>query len=250
MSFSRIIALRKNESVAHGGALSKRATVRFDASQCRGILMSCDLTRDPAASTLRALSMPEAETKSCGRCGTPNPGTANFCFHCGWPFARPPLAPAPAPPAREERASDLSPMTERIEIKNPAAEELRAKLEELAAAQALPEPPPPPEDKAPFTARLFIEEGAGAGTTFPITTRETLIGVKAQGELSGDPFAAPRAAPLLCEEERIFLREEGSKKGVYLKLRDRDPGRLKRGDLFTGGEGVLRYGGPADLAPA
>src|SRR5207248_9303051 len=37
MSFSRIIALRKNERVAHAGAVSKRATVSFDASQCRGI---------------------------------------------------------------------------------------------------------------------------------------------------------------------------------------------------------------------
>src|SRR5436309_15028985 len=56
MSFNLIIALRKNESVAHGGALSKRATVGFDASQCRGIHFIGHLTRDPAAFTLRALS--------------------------------------------------------------------------------------------------------------------------------------------------------------------------------------------------
>jgi len=194
--------------------------------------------------------MAEAETKPCGRCGTPNPGSANFCFHCGWPFGRPPLAPTPAPPPREESASDPSLMTERIEIQNPAAEELRAKLEELAASQELPEPPPPPEDKSPFTARLFIEEGSGAGTTFPITTRETLIGAKAQVDLSGDPFVGPRAATLLFEEERLFLRDEGSRNGVYFKLRDRDPGRLQPGDLFVAGERVLRYDGPVDLAPS
>jgi pSer/pThr/pTyr-binding forkhead associated (FHA) protein len=194
--------------------------------------------------------MAEAETKPCGRCGTPNPGGANFCFHCGWPFGRPPLAPAPAPPAREEPSPDSSLMTERIEIANPAAEELRAKLEEIAASQEAPEPPPPPEDKSPFTARLFIEEGAGAGTTFPITTRETLLGAKAQVDLSADPFVGPRAATLLFEEERLFLRDEGSKNGVFFKLRDRDPGRLQPGDLFIAGERVLRYDGPVDLAPA
>jgi pSer/pThr/pTyr-binding forkhead associated (FHA) protein len=184
--------------------------------------------------------MAEASTKSCDRCGTPNPGAANFCFHCGWPFGRPVLAPPPVAVPVPEPVED-SPMTERVEIANPAAEELRAKLEELPASEELPEPPPPPEDKSPFPVRLFIEEGAGGGTTFPITTRETLIGAKAQVDLSGDPFVGARVATLLFEEERVFLRDEGSTNGVFVKLQK--PERLQPGDLFIAGERVLRYDG-------
>jgi pSer/pThr/pTyr-binding forkhead associated (FHA) protein len=244
MSFSRIIALRKDESVAHGGAVSKRATVRFDASRCRGIHVARSF--DPRSRGLYA-ARPFRWWGGTSRAGAAaGPGGANFCFHCGWPPARAPhAAPAPAhakaPPVPDDR---------RIEIANPAAEELLAKIEELAASQEPPEPPPPPEDKSPFPARLFIEEGVGAGTTFPITTRETLLGAKAQVDLSGDPFVGPRAATLLFEEERLFLRDEASRNGVFFKLRDRDPGRLQPGDLFVAGERVLRYDGPVSLAPS
>ena len=140
---------------------------------------------------------------------------------------------------------DWSAMTERVEIANPAAEELRARIEELPEEEEEPQPPPPPEDKAPFAARVSIEEGAGSGTTFPLTARETLIGAKGQVDLSGDTFVASRAATLVFEEERLFLRDEGSANGVYIKLRE--PGRLERGDVFLAGERVVRYDGTVDL---
>src|SRR5213082_3400787 len=90
------------------------------------------LTTDPSASTLRnPVPMADGATKPCDRCGTPNPGGANFCFHCGWPFGRAPLAPPPvAEPAPEE---DWSALTERIEVSSEqTAEDLRARLDELA----------------------------------------------------------------------------------------------------------------------
>jgi hypothetical protein len=191
--------------------------------------------------------MAEAGTKPCERCSTQNPGAANFCFHCGWPFGRAPLA---APPVAEPQDpfADWSDSTERVDLNNDRArEDIRARLEQLAQEAADSEPPPPPEDQAPFPARLHIEEGPGTGTTFPLRSRETLLGAKAEVDLSADPFVGSRAGLLTFEEDRLYVRDDGSANGVYFKLRE--PTRLRRGDQFIAGERLVRYDG-AVILPA
>jgi len=191
--------------------------------------------------------MDEAATKPCERCSTQNPGGANFCFHCGWPFGHAPLAPPPvAAPEAEDPFADWSENTEPIELDDDKArEDVRARLEELAREAEESLPPPPPEDQAPFPTRLSIEEGPGAGTTFPLRTRETLLGAKAEVDLSADPFVGSRAGLLTFEEDRLYVRDAGSQNGVYFKLRE--PARLQRGDLFIAGERVVRYDGAVDF---
>ena len=189
--------------------------------------------------------MAEAATKPCERCGTQNPAASNFCFHCGWPFGRAPLAPPPVAEPKDPFA-DWSESTERIELNNEQArEDIRARLEELAREAEESQPPPPPEDQAPFPARLYIEEGPGAGTTFPVRTRETLLGAKAEVDLSADPFVGSRAGLLTFEEERLYVRDEGSRNGVFFKLRE--PARLRRGDEFIAGERLVRYDGAVNF---
>jgi hypothetical protein len=189
--------------------------------------------------------MPEVATKPCERCTTQNPGAANFCFHCGWPFGRAPLAQPPLAEPQDPFA-DWSDSTERIDIDNERArEDIRARLEELAREAAESEPPPPPEDQAPFPARLYIEEGPGTGTTFPLRGRETFVGAKAEVDLSADSFVGSQAGLLTFEEDRLYVRDAGSTNGVFLKLRE--PTRLRRGDLFIAGERVVRYEGAVNL---
>jgi hypothetical protein len=190
--------------------------------------------------------MPDAATKPCERCSTQNPGAANFCFHCGWPFGREALAAAPPVAEPPDPFADWSESTDRVEIDNDRArEDIRARLEELAQEAADSEPPPPPEDQAPFPARLYIEEGPGSGTTFPLRSRETLLGAKAEVDLSADPFVGSRAALLTFEEDRLYVRDDGSANGVYFKLRE--PARLRRGDQFIAGERLVRYDGAVNL---
>jgi hypothetical protein len=189
--------------------------------------------------------MAEAATKACERCNTQNPGAANFCFHCGWPFGREPLAPPPVAEPQDPFA-DWSDSTERVDLDNEQArEDIRARLEQLAQEAAESEPPPPPEDQAPFPARLHIEEGPGAGNTFPLRSRETLLGAKAEVDLSADPFVGSRAGLLTFEEDRLYIRDEGSVNGVYFKLRE--PARLRRGDQFIAGDRVVRYDGAVNF---
>src|SRR3954464_4291066 len=96
-----------------------------------------DLTRDPTASRLRAPPMDEAATKPCERCSTQNPGAANFCFHCGWPFGREALPAAPPVAEPPDPFADWSESTERVQIDNERArEDIRARLEELAQEAA------------------------------------------------------------------------------------------------------------------
>ena len=190
--------------------------------------------------------MADAATKACERCKTQNPAGANFCFHCGWPFGREPLAPPPVAEPQDPFA-DWSDATERVDLDNEQArEDIRARLAELAQEAEESEPPPPPEDQAPFPARLYIEEGPGSGTTFPLRSRETLLGAKAEVDLSADPFVGARAGLLTFEEDRLYVRDDGSVNGVYFKLRE--PARLRRGDHFIAGERVVRYDGAVNFS--
>src|SRR5205823_12342460 len=76
--------------------------------------------------------MADAATKACGRCKTQIPAGANFCFHCGWPFGREPLAPPPVAEPQDPFA-DWSDATERVDLDNEQArEDIRARLAELA----------------------------------------------------------------------------------------------------------------------
>jgi len=190
--------------------------------------------------------MADAATKACERCKTQNPAGANFCFHCGWPFGREPLAPPPVAQPQDPFA-DWSDATERVDLDNEQArEDIRARLAELAQEAEESEPPPPPEDQAPFPARPYIEEGPGSGTTFPLRSRETLLGAKAEVDLSADPFVGARAGLLTFEEDRLYVRDDGSVNGVYFKLRE--PARLRRGDHFIAGERVVRYDGAVNFS--
>ena len=158
--------------------------------------------------------MADAATKACERCKTQNPAGANFCFHCGWPFGREPLAPPPVAQPQDPFA-DWSDATERVDLDNEQA-------------------------------RLYIEEGPGSGTTFPLRSRETLLGAKAEVDLSADPFVGARAGLLTFEEDRLYVRDDGSVNGVYFKLRE--PARLRRGDHFIAGERVVRYDGAVNFS--
>src|SRR2546423_581637 len=87
------------------------------ATFCSGRLLCSPTPRlmESPSFWARAGKARSAREKPCERCGTQNPGASNFCFHCGWPFGRAPLAPPPVEEPKDPFA-DWSESTERVEL--------------------------------------------------------------------------------------------------------------------------------------
>ena len=137
----------------------------------------------------------------CPKCDTLVPESFLFCGHCGYRMA--PSLAVPAPIVEE-----LSPP--------------------LAPAPVVP-------------ARLVLIKGEGIdGIGYPLSAHEHVAG-RTQGMIlfPDDRFLSQRQAAFVVRDGRVFLRDEGSLNGVYVRLRA--PTELQDGDMFLCGEELLRY---------
>lgn len=219
----------------------------------------------PARPQAQADSSPAAE-KPCASCGAMNPPAAKFCFDCGNPF----IQKKPAGPLKIEPLKSSPPPvadTPSIEVDAELTHEM-APVEDLPAGSALEDAPAPdlfadetPVDAAdagdpiieeippPFQATLVVEKGASPGAVFTLDRLENRLGADGcQVQITEDPFIAPHAATLLFAEDRLFVRDEGSANGIFVKVRETAP--LHAGDLFVAGERMLRYDGPVEVPAA
>lgn len=94
----------------------------------------------------------------------------------------------------------------------------------------------------PGKAAARVLRGDKLGQTLGIGMHATAG--RAQGSLSfpGDPFLAALHCTLYFQQNRFFVRDEGSPSGTFVRLRDEEP--LSPGDFFTIGDHLLRYVGP------
>ncbi|MBM4320798.1 MAG: FHA domain-containing protein, partial [Deltaproteobacteria bacterium] len=149
---------------------------------------------------------PEGEAGAgppCPICQVPNPAGVTYCGGCG---AR--LLP---PPDGSQRA--------------PSA---------LPASRNLPALP-----KA--KARLVLIRGEGEdGAAFPLRGMEQTVGRTAGSILfPDDEHLSTRHATLFYRNNRLYIRDEGSKNGIFLRIRG--PHELSHEDHFLAGEELLRF---------
>lgn len=94
-----------------------------------------------------------------------------------------------------------------------------------------------------------IEAGGERGATYPLPIGRTVIG-RTEGDLAfaDDPLLSGTHASIEVESTtgedgsrvvRCVLRDEGSRNGVYLRLRE--PRQLSDGDLIAVGRQVVRF---------
>lgn len=136
----------------------------------------------------------------CNECSAKIPDGYKFCGRCG----------SPTPP---------EPVVEEIPVQEP---------EPLPPARAI-------------TARLVLVKGEGfEGITYQLSGSEHSLGrIDGTVLFPEDRFLSPKHAMLFYENDKLFIRDDGSKNGVFLKLQD--PVALKDGDCFLAGEQLLRF---------
>ncbi len=107
---------------------------------------------------------------------------------------------------------------------------------------------PPSSGATPF--HIVLERGDGReGMRLPVTAAEMTVGSAdaASPSFPGDPWIAPVHATFCLRDGRLFVRDEGSAGGTFLRLRGLSV-PLRPGDAFAVGDRLLRFGGPLPSA--
>ena len=95
------------------------------------------------------------------------------------------------------------------------------------------------EMQNPAKARIVVIRGEGTeGLAYHLKNEQHLAGRRGGIEFPDDPFISPKHANFFYRDSRLFVRDEGSLNGVYLRVRgvvDVSPG-----DTFLAGEQVFR----------
>jgi pSer/pThr/pTyr-binding forkhead associated (FHA) protein len=94
--------------------------------------------------------------------------------------------------------------------------------------------------QAPGRAKLILIKGDGYdGVTYVLSAEEHVAG-RSEGEIlfPEDTLLSPRHANFIYREGKLFVRDEGSTNGVFLRMKH--PARLRPGSSFLIGEQLMR----------
>ena len=154
----------------------------------------------------RSMASPGAQAGAsasapCPQCGHVNAPSNKFCASCGYNMS---LVSAPAPAAAPVAAS-------------PAVGGLAQVV--LTALRA---------------------DGSEAGS-FALSGATTSIGRDAGGIFAGDSYLSPRHATFSLRGTKVFVKDELSLNGVYVKLTPEQPVELQSGDVFRIGQEIIRF---------
>jgi pSer/pThr/pTyr-binding forkhead associated (FHA) protein len=118
----------------------------------------------------------------------------------------------------------------------------------VSAPAPAPAAAPLPVAVAQRGSLVLIRPDGSEGDSIPMT--ETLaIGRQAGGVFAGDLYLSPRHATLAFEGPQLFVRDEDSLNGVYVRI-DRDaPTELRDGVIFRIGQELLRFNTIEPLRP-
>src|SRR5439155_14960952 len=98
-----------------------------------------------------------------------------------------------------------------------------------------------PAPRMEFLVKLVLLDEIGhAVKTFDSTRRDTTIG-RQDGDVRfpDDPFLSPMHAKLSWEDDRLMVRDLGSRNGTWVFLEE--PYRLMDGDLLLVGSQIFRF---------
>ncbi len=179
---------------------------------------------------------------ACGRCDTFSPMGAGFCPECGNALVL--FGRAEEPAAEESQEMEQSRYYVCKECSTPVPtghkfcgacgatvpkDMLEKNVEFFGSMQA------------PGKARLILIRGTeGAdGLSYLLQGTEHIAGTTdAQIPFPEDEWISPRHANFFYRGDKLIVRDEGSRNGVYVRLRQ--PVTLKAGDHFLCGEQVFR----------
>jgi pSer/pThr/pTyr-binding forkhead associated (FHA) protein len=218
---------------------------------------------------------------TCPKCGKENQDHYKFCLGCGAELPRagaakpfsahtPPQgipqqrasAPAPAAAAAAPPGAGSSPPAGRATPAAPAASvacpqcghgnvpgnrfcaSCGYNLSALSGTQAVPSAAAQPA--AGGGARGIVltalrADGSEAGTFRLPDGPTVLVGRDTGSIFAGDSYLSPRHATFSRRGAQLFIKDEGSLNGVYLKLKPNDPCLLEFGDVFRIGQEIIRY---------
>jgi len=83
-------------------------------------------------------------------------------------------------------------------------------------------------------------DGTEAGS-FALPGAVTSIGRDAGGIFAGDSYLSPRHATFTVRGSKVFVKDELSLNGVYVKLTPEQPVELQSGDVFRIGQEIIRF---------
>ena len=174
---------------------------------------------------------------SCPFCGAAIDGLHPYCPHCGRRLSAPGSGPACArcgsPIGRATRFCATCGATLDVEA-------------------GLARPSQRPAPRTEFLFRLLLQdEGERPLETYESRRIDTTIGrVEGDVRFPDDPFLSPLHAKLSWEDDRLVVRDLGSRNGTWVFLEA--PYRLADGDLLLIGSQVMRFrrlGYPGPFAP-
>jgi pSer/pThr/pTyr-binding forkhead associated (FHA) protein len=155
----------------------------------------------PASHPAPAPSAPPGGGVACPQCGHINAGN-RFCASCGYNLGA--LAgAAPSVPA--------------------------------AAAAA------PPAGGAGIILTALRADGSEAGTFRMPDAPIVSVGRDTGSIFAGDSYLSPRHATFSKRSGQLFIKDESSLNGVYLKVRPNEPCLLEFGDVFRIGQEIIRF---------
>lgn len=190
----------------------------------------------PAA---RPADSPLREGSVCPFCGSPIDGIRPYCPSCGRRLSAPGSGPACArcgSPVEPGRGARFCPTCGAA----------------IDPAAGLARPSTRPAPRTEFLVRLVLQDDDGRPSeTYESRRIDTTIG-RAEGDVRfpDDPFLSPLHAKLSWEDDRLVVRDMGSRNGTWVFLEG--PYRLGDGDLLLIGSQVVRFrrlGYPGPYAP-
>jgi len=152
-------------------------------------------------------SQPPADILTCPKCGSSVPKNFKFCGSCGHPMAG---------VAQQAQAAALP---------APNAALAATAMAPIAAARG---------------SLVLIRPDGSEGDSVPLS-ENSLVGRQAGGVFAADLYLSPRHATFSFEGTQLFVKDEESLNGVYLRV-DRDvPIELRDGAIFRIGQELIRF---------
>jgi pSer/pThr/pTyr-binding forkhead associated (FHA) protein len=172
-----------------------------------------------------AAPAPPAAAVACPQCGQVNSPSNKFCASCGYNMALVAASPAAAPGYSPGVSPGAFPVTGAPPpglggIPSPG----------IFAAQAPGMP----------VLTALRADGTEAGT-FALTASTMTVGRDAGGIFAGDSYLSPRHATFFFRGGKLFIKDELSLNGVYMKLMPEQPYELQSGEVFRIGQEIIRF---------
>lgn len=116
-------------------------------------------------------------------------------------------------------------------------------LSALSGAQAMPAAAAaaPGGGSQAIVLTALRADGSEAGTFRLPDGPSVSVGRDTGSIFAGDSYLSPRHATFSRRGNQLFIKDEGSLNGVYLKLRPNEPCPLEYGDVFRIGQEIIRF---------